>query len=52
LSNKCIEEDVNRGSVNLGGLIEGAAMFEALRGDPMGVICDFLARYLRKLRRS
>jgi hypothetical protein len=35
---------------NSGGLIEGAAMFEALRrGDRMSVICDFLARYLRKL---
>jgi hypothetical protein len=50
LSNRCIEEDVNRGLVNLDGLIEGAVMFEALRrGDPMCVICDFLARYIRKL---
>ena len=49
MSNKCIEEDVNRGMVNSGGLIEGAGMFELMRGDQMHVICDFLARYVRKL---
>ncbi len=35
--------------MNSGGLIEGASMFELMRGDPMYVICDFLARYVRKL---
>ena len=35
--------------MNSGGLIEGAGMFELMRGDQMHVICDFLARYVRKL---
>jgi hypothetical protein len=49
LSNKYIEDNINRGLVNLGCLIVGAEMFEALRGGPIDLICDFLARCVWKL---